>query len=369
MENPFHYGSIVTGDDFVDREKELELLVREIRGGQRVLLYSNRRMGKSSLLKELARRNRKEFIFAYVDLYGVSGKNKFLEMLIAEVARAAFTNTEKLVSAVTELLKETRIRFVITSTGRPGVELDQAELKDNDLADVIDLPEKIAKRRGKRVVVVLDEFQELLSIGGVQMLKRMRSRIQHHKHATYIFSGSKRHLLRQVFQEEEGAFYKSARSFELGPISRSAFEKFIVEKFEESGGSIEPRLAKRIVDVGQGYPYYVQQIAHELFDITNKPRKAEEVEEAIRIAVEHHVPSFLVVWDSVKSQLQRRYLLAVAREPSVGHGTEFIAKYGLKSYSHKQRIEKQLQARGLIESGDLVDPMLTLWLRSLSGSA
>jgi AAA+ ATPase superfamily predicted ATPase len=369
VENPFQYGSIVTGDDFVDREKELELLVREIRSGQRVLLYSNRRMGKSSLLKELARLNRKEFIFAYVDLYGVPGKNKFFEMLIAEVARAAFTNSEKLVSAVTGLIKETRIRFVITGTGRPGVELDQAELKDSDLADVIDLPEKIAKKRGKRVVVVLDEFQELLSIGGVQTLKRMRSRIQHHKHATYIFSGSKRHLLRQMFQEEEGAFYKSARPFELGPISRSAFEKLIVDKFEESGGSIEPRLAKRIVDVSQGYPYYVQQIAHELFDITNKPRKAEEVEEAIRIAVEHHVPAFLVVWDSVRSQLQRRYLIAVAKEPGVGHGTKFIEKYGLKSYSHKQRIEKQLQARGLIESGDLVDPMLALWLRNLSGSA
>jgi len=369
LENPFRYGSIVTGDDFVDRVRELELLVREIRSGQRVLLYSNRRMGKSSLLKELARRNRKEFIFAYVDLYGVPSKNKFLEMLTTEVARAAFTNTEKLVSAVTDLVKETRIRFVITSTGKPGVELDQVELRDSDLAEVLDLPEKIAKKRGKRVVVVLDEFQELLSIGGVQMLKRMRSRIQHHKHATYIFSGSKRHLLRQMFQEEEGAFYKSARPFELGPISRSSFEGFIVKKFEESSGSIEPRLAKRIVDVSQGYPYYVQQISHELFDITNKPRKSEEVEEAIRNAVEHHVPSFLVVWDSVRSQLQRRYLIAVAKEPGVGHGTGFIEKYGLKSYSHKQRIEKQLQARGLIESGDLVDPMLALWLRSLSGSA
>ena len=88
--------------------------------------------------------------------------------------------------------------------------------------------------------VILDEFQEILSIGGVQMLKQIRSRTQHHKHATYIFSGSKRHLLDQIFHEEEGAFYKSARPFELGPISRSAFEKFIVSRFEKSGGEIEP---------------------------------------------------------------------------------------------------------------------------------
>jgi AAA+ ATPase superfamily predicted ATPase len=369
MENPFRYGSVVTGDDFVDREKELELLAREIRSGERVLLYSNRRMGKSSLLHELARRNKKEFIFAHLDLYGVSNKSKFLEMLIAEVSRAAYTNKEKLISTISELIKGVRVRFVITSTGHAGVELDQAEVRDNDLAEVMDLPDKIAKKRGKRVVVILDEIQEVLLFGGVQMLKVMRSRIQVHKHATYIFSGSKRHLLDRIFHEAEGAFYKSTRPFELGPIPRSAFESFIMKKFEESGGKIEPRFAKRIVDVSEGYPYYAQQVAHELFDITNKPSKAEQVEEAIDVAVEHQVPAFLVLWDSIKSQLQRKYLLAIASEPGVAHGTAFIEKHGLKSYSHIQRIEKQLEARGLIESGDLVDPMLALWLRKLRGSA
>lgn len=369
MENPFRYGSVVTGDDFVDREKELDLLAREVRSGQKVLLFSNRRMGKSSLLRELARRNKKEFIFAHLDLYGVSDKNKFLEMLVAEVSRAAYTNTQKLVSTVSGLIKGVRVRFVITSTGHAGVEFDQTDVRDNDLAEVIDLPEKIAKKRGKKVVVILDEFQEVLSFGGVPMLKVMRSRIQLHKHATYVFSGSKKHLLYKIFHEREGAFYKSTRPFELGPISRPAFEDFIVRKFQQSGGKLEPRFARRIIDISQGYPYYVQQVAHELFDITHKPTRAEQVEDAIDMAVEHQVPAFLVLWDSIKSQLQRRYLLAIASEPGAPHGTDFIEKYGLRSYSHIQRIEKQLEARGLIENGDLIDPMLSLWLRKLRGSA
>ncbi len=119
MENPFHYGSVVTGDDFVDREKELEMLARDLRSNQRILLYSNRRMGKSSLLRELARRYKKEMIFAHLDLYGIQSRDRFLEKVVGEVSRATFTDFEKLISAVSDLIKGTRFRFVITSTGQP----------------------------------------------------------------------------------------------------------------------------------------------------------------------------------------------------------------------------------------------------------
>ncbi len=365
MENPFRYGSVVTGQDFVDRDKELELLAKELRSGQRILLFSNRRMGKSSLLKELARRYKKEFIFAHVDLYGVATRNKFLEQLVGEVSRAGYTTPEKVVSALAEYIKGVRFRVVITRSGHVGIELDQADVRDNELAEVIDFPEKVAKKRGKRVVVILDEFQEVLAIGGVPLVKTMRSRMQYHAHATYIFSGSKRNLLRQLFLEKEGAFYKSVRPIELGPISRSAFQDFIADRFKAAGGHIDLKLAKRILDASEGYPYYAQQIAHELFDMTRSPTSAEEVEDAIAVAVEHQMPAFLVLWDSIRSPLQRSYLLAVASEPRVPHGTVFIEKHRLRSYSHIQRIEKQLEARGLIESGEIVDPMFALWLRGL----
>jgi AAA+ ATPase superfamily predicted ATPase len=367
MENPFRYGSVVTGQDFVDREKELELLAKELRSGQRILLFSNRRMGKSSLLKELARRFKKEFIFAHVDLYGVTTRNKFLEGLVEEVSRAGYTTTEKIVSAIAQYIKGVRFRVVITRSGNPGIELDQADVRDSELAEVIDFPEKVAKKRGKRVIVVLDEFQEVLAFGGVPLVKMMRSRMQYHTHATYIFSGSKQNLLRQIFLEKEGAFYKSVRPMELGPIRRSTFLEFIVDRFKAAGGHIDLKLAKRILDASEGYPYYAQQIAHELFDMTKSPASAQEVEDAIAVAVEHQMPAFLVLWDSIKSTLHRNYLLAVASEPGAAHGTAFIEKHRLRSYSHVQRIEKQLEVRGLIESGEIVDPMFALWLRGLKG--
>lgn len=369
MENPFRYGSVVTGQNFVDREKELESLLRAARNGQNVLLYSERRMGKSSLLKEFARRNRNEFIFAYVDLYGVTSKSKFLESLVGEVANASYNKVEKLASLLRELLSGVQFRFVITSEGTAGVELARKEIPLQELDEIIDFPERIAKKKRKRVVVIFDEFQEISNLDGVALLKRLRSRIQMQKNASYIFSGSRRHLLLQIFEEEEGAFYKSTRPIELGHIQRHEFERFIVEKFKAAGGSMGPGLARRIVDASGGCPYYAQQIAHELFDRTISPSDSEEVEAAIKTAVDHNAPLYLSLWDSIKSPLHRQYLLAVAEEPGAAHGTVFIERYGLRSYSHIQRIEKQLQGRGVIEKGDIVDPMFALWLRQLRRSS
>lgn len=366
MENPFRYGSVVTGDDFVDREKELKLLANDLRNRQRVLLFSDRRMGKSSLLKELARRNRREFIFAHVDLYGIASTDKFLESVLAGVTGAAYSNFDKFAATVSEFIRGLRVRFVITREGLAGIEVDQKDFTNNELQQVIDFPEKLAKKKGRPVVVILDEFQEVLAFGGVPLTKLIRSRMQFHQNATYIFSGSKRHLLTQIFMEEEGAFYKSARPLELGPIPAPEFEQFIIRKFKSSGGSIDRALARRIIDASFGYPYYVQQIAHELFDVTNEPTSAGEVDAAVIQTVNHQAPAFQVWWDSIKSPLQRQYLLAVAGEPKVAHGTDFIVRHGLKSYSHVQRIESQLQAKGLIEAGEVADPMFALWLRNLS---
>jgi hypothetical protein len=81
--------------------------------------------------------------------------------------------------------------------------------------------------------------------------------------------------------------------------------------------------------------------------------------------LEHQSPAFSFLWDSVKSQLQRRYLLAEAKEPGAPRGAEFVARHRLKSAAHTQRCIKQLDARGITERGRIVDPMLALWLRGL----
>jgi len=364
--NPFKYGTIVTGEDFVDREKELADMLREIQSKKSIVMYSNRRLGKSSLLSEFMRRNSRKYRFVFVDLYGMTDKSQLLEELVERTTSAILGKVENIASGIWGLLKSARLRLVVTPDGKLGIEPFKVEPTPADITEILDLPEKLAKKRKKQVVVIFDEFQEASTFDGVSLLKLMRSRFQQHGNVVYIFCGSKQHVLHQLFDEKEGAFYKFARPMELGNISRGEFEKFIVSRFRSAGGSVKKELAGEILKVTDGHPYYTQQIAHELFDVSRAPKRKEDVELAVKNAVEHQKASFLYAWETTKSPLQRKYLVAVAKEPGGGYSYEFIQRYGLKSSSHVQKVERSLAARGLIENGRIVDPIFALWLRSLA---
>jgi hypothetical protein len=215
------------------------------------------------------------------------------------------------------------------------------------------------------MVVVFDEFQEIGSLDGVALLKAMRSRIQTHRHVSYIFAGSKRHLLTSIFEEREGAFFKSAKSVELGPIQRADFAKFLMDRFSAAGGRLDPEAASAIIEASGGNSYYVQQISHELFNVSLRPKWPEDVDFALTATIVHQSPAYQFIWDSLKSGTQRRYLIAVSREGKATSWSMMVEKYGLKSISHVQKAAKQLDARGITENGVVVDPMFALWLKRL----
>ncbi len=367
MENPFKFGGMVTGRNFADREDELQEIIREVRSGTNIVLFSPRRMGKSSLLAELMRRHNTEFIFVYVDLYGITSKTRMVEVFMSALIRSSFGTFKKVAAGIKDVMKGSRFRLVVSESGEPGLEFSVGEPSVPEIQDILDIPEEIAKKRGRRIVVVFDEFQEIGSLDGVSLLKSMRSRIQTHKHVSYIFAGSKRHLLMSIFEEREGAFFKAAKPVELHPIPREEFARFLLDKFSAAGGRLDLEAAHTIVDVCSGNSYYVQQISHELFNISTRPMSPEDVDLAINATLAHQSPAYQFIWDSLKSQTQRRYLIAVSHADQTAPLTSLVVAYGLKSVSHIQRAIKQLDARGITERGLIVDPMFVLWLRRLEG--
>ena len=367
MANPFVYGSSVTGDDFVGRDEELANIERELRSGISVILYSHRRMGKTSLMCELARRKPKGLVFAFIDLYGMTSAERLLEQIVSKSAMACLGGVERFAMSAWDLLRSTRLRLAVTPEGELAVDFVRGGPTVAETADALDMPERLASSKGKRLVVVFDEFQEVSALGGVSLLKTMRSRFQHHRNVSYVFSGSKVHLLRQIFEEHEGAFYKSGVSVDLGPIGVEPFSEFIVRKFRLEGGKISKDLARALVQRTGGHPYYTQQLAHELWSISNAPSGTLELDEAMERAMEHQSLAYLYVWESMKSPVQKRLLLALASEPEPTMGVDFILRHGLLSRSHVQRAEGHLVERGLIERGHVVDPMFAAWLRRMSG--
>lgn len=365
MGNPFKYGVVVTGKNFVDRDKEISQLAKKLASGKSVVIYSNRQMGKSSLIAEFVRRHRGEFLFAVIDLYGITERRRFLESVLRETSAAAYRKVERFAADIVELLKGVQVRMVLADGGKVGFELGSRDIPPADITEVLDFPQKVAAKKRKRLVVVFDEFQEIARLDGVNLLKLMRSKFQHQRDVSYVFSGSKRHLLHQMFEEKEGAFYKFARPMELGPIPAEEFARFLVTRFKAAGGSLANETAMMILRATKGHPYYTQQIAHELFDLTKEPSSREEVDRAIMTAVEHQSPAYSHVWESIKSPLHRRYLLAIARDEDSPYGHGFIERHALRSSSHVQRIEKQLEVRGILDDGKVADPLFLLWLRMM----
>jgi len=232
-----------------------------------------------------------------------------------------------------------------------------------DMMAALNLPQKLSDLKAKQVVVMLDDVHEIAELGDERLLEAMRLRFEEHEDVTYFFAASSKESMHDLFEDRDGAFYKFAKTIELGRIPDNEMQRFLVSRFRSGGGRLSESAAKRIAGISEGVPSYAQQIGHELFHISRNPEMSD-VEDSIKRVVSQQEQVYSLLWDSVKSPLQRRYLFAIAKEPGVAHGESFVKRYGLRSRSHVQRVENQLEARGLIAKGEVLDPMFVMWLRS-----
>lgn len=362
MENPFKYGVEVTGEDFVDREKELMELQREVLSGKSIVLYSPRRLGKSSLLKELFRRIRGEAIPVYVKLYGVESKQALAGKIAEEVITSTYTKIDRMKEAL-RFLKELRPDLVLSPDGEVRLEIGKG-VSARGLEEVLDFPERMAEKRGTRIVMAFDEFQEIGMLNGIELEKLMKAKFEEHKHAAYVFAGSKRHLLHQIFADESRPLFKFARPMELGNVPKGEFSKFISRKFTSTGGSITGEVIDKVLEFTDGHPYFTQQLCHEMWYLSKKASDPSVVERAINVILAHYGVEYERIWDGLRSGTQRRLMLGMAREHGQNiYSTDFIVEYQLKTVAHVQKALKLLENRGLVEKGEITDLFLAEWLR------
>ena len=250
----------------------------------------------------------------------------------------------------------------------PFIHLRTREPQDftgSDLTEVLELPQKIAHQKEAQVVVMFDEFQNLASFGSKGLLTTMRARFELHPDVNYVFAGCDGEAMHGIFDDPEGPFKKFAETIELGPIPADEMERFLMGRFASSGGKLARGLARKIVALSGSYPGHAQRIAHELFHFSKEPSQ-EDMDKAIRSVIQDQSRTYEHIWEMTRSPLQKRYLIASVTEPLAPHGADFIKRYGLKSRSHVQRAETQLEAKGVIRDGEVIDPLFVLWLRSIA---
>jgi hypothetical protein len=272
VDNPFVYGEVVPGEAFVDREVELDRLVADLAGGQKVFLISPRRYGKSSLIRQaLAALTRRAALTVEVTVSSYSSYLAFLEGYARALA-ALETRWERARQWVADVITSTRpeVRYEPKEAGPGRLSVGfPAVTTARDLnrlaVEVFALPGRIAADRKRPVVVALDEFQAVGEFNGGSVEHALRAAAQHQRQVGYVFAGSEPSLMERMIGPRR-PFYKAGPVMRLQKIPADTFAAFIERRFTRSGMRAEAGLGAAIVDLAGNLPYDVQRLAHETWD-------------------------------------------------------------------------------------------------------
>ncbi|MCK4249247.1 MAG: ATP-binding protein, partial [Candidatus Omnitrophica bacterium] len=265
MTNPFKFGETVRGDCFANRKKEIKDIREHVKAGQNLFIYSYRRQGKTSLIKNVFETltKHKEALTIYVDIQKATSQAQFIEVYSSSISKALISKKENL-EKISSFFRRIVPSFEIDQTGVWKISFDFSKTKSNlekTMEEVFEIPQKIASSHKKRVVVVFDEFQEIENLNGKSLEKKIRSFIQHHNDVCYIFMGSKTHIIMDMFNNPERAFYKSAAVYPLNLINENEMENFVINRFSSSGKAISKNLAAEIVKLADNIPYNIQLLS------------------------------------------------------------------------------------------------------------
>ncbi|MDI6731016.1 MAG: ATP-binding protein [Candidatus Margulisbacteria bacterium] len=369
MKNPFKYGKTVDGAFFADREKEFKDMASYIRSGQNVFVFSNRRYGKTSLVKKVVEylTRKREIIAIYVDLEQVTSSAQFIQIYGEAIGKGLFSWKEKLEKIAAFFSRIVPV-FEITKEGGVRITFDFSKTKDKveyALNEVYELPQQIAVKYKKRVAVVFDEFQEIEKLGGIEFEKKLRSFIQHHSEVCYIFMGSKTRVLIQMFNDPRRAFYKSAATYPLGPVPEREMISFIIERFSSTGKKISKEIAKEIIDQSRNIPYYVQMYSWHIWNLAVSEVKQSDGAKALQELLNSQNELFFNWYDSM-SMHQRALLRALSQTDEI-FSQDALIKHDLGTASSVQASVRKLLLKGLIVKEEkkyrITDPFFEIWLR------
>lgn len=360
--NPFKYAEVVTGEDFVNREDELKELISDLLSGQNVILYSPRRYGKTSLIKETFRCIGNRAITVYVDLYGIMSGEVLAQRMTNQLMTGAYTTLDKLKKAIEEVLAAVSARIEI-ELGVVSVRLVwDREREQATLEEIFDLPQKIAEKQHKKMIVAFDEFQEITELDGIRIEKLLRSKIQHHKDVAYLFAGSKVSMMVEMFGSYERAFYKFGKIMPIGKISSEKLKEFIVDKFKATGKIIEKNTLDKILAFVSGHPYFAQLLCHEMW-LMSKDKILDEVfQKTVELITARNADLYTQLFDGLAKH-QKILLIGMCKNSHLSlYSKEFMMKYSLTP-SKIQVALAGLKKKRIIENGEIADIFLKEWVK------
>ncbi len=373
MRNPFSFGVAVTGDSFCNRVQELTDLKKAVESSKKLFIFGERRLGKTSLLKKLiSSLPQDDYIPVYIDIWKCISEDDFIRVCANAFALACETKTDKILSFAKEFFSLISPSITIDDDGKPVIVFSSIpkNQKSTLLEDVLSIPAKIAQRYpGKQLVVIFDEFPQIRSFETDRAERVLRSVIQHHEEIAYIFCGSRKHMIREMFLNKTSPLYRSAAHYPVGYISIIHWIPFINERFSSGGKSITEECINKIFSETEGHPFYTQMLCSLCYEISEKKLKEPSlVDEALEILLQRETHAFLSEWESFSAN-EKKLVLALAKEKEIEspYSTEIIQKHSLSPASTVQRTIKKLTDADVIDRNEhgkyhIADKLFSRWI-------
>lgn len=374
--NPFVVTGKIEPKYFCDRVVESARLVKSITNGNNLVLISPRRMGKTGLIrfcydKEEIRDN---YYCFFIDILHTTGLREFIHLLGKEIYETLQPRSKKMAKLFLQTLKSINGKFGFDiSTGLPDFSIALGDIEQPTY--VLEEIFKYLESADKPCIVAIDEFQQIAKYPEKNVEALLRSHIQKSGNCHFIYAGSERHMMQQMFLSSKHPFYRSADMLELKEIAREVYIPFVVKNFKEFGKSITEEIVGAVYDFFRGHTFYIQKTFNESFADT--PEGGSCIMETVRTAITALIDSYDTIFREILSNIPEKqkellYAIALDGEASSITSAAFVRKHSLSSASSVQSAVKKLLEKDLItENGKIYavsDKFFGIWISTQFGT-
>ena len=370
--NSFVYGVAVSGYNFTGREIETKRLKANFEGGINTILISPRRWGKTSLVKHVCQQlNRNKVIPVFFDMFTCRSEYDFYNALAAAVLKQTASSAERWMDNARDFLMRLTPKISISPEPNSDFSLSLGiTAKTHSPEEILQLAENIAIKKQKRIVVCIDEFQQIGEFPDtINVQKRLRSIWQHQQWTSYCLLGSKKHLMSSIFQRRNMPFYQFGDMIFLKRLTTEQWTEYIVSHFEQFNRHISEKQAARICQLVDHYSAYVQQFSWIVFTNMKEGETVTDkmIEDALNDLLDSNELLFMQQTESLTTY-QMNFLRAVISGIHTGFGEKNVREeFNLGSSSNIDRLKKTLISKDLIDydgrSITVTDPIFSLWFK------
>lgn len=373
LSNPFVVGRYLSDKYFCDRSEETAFLRKQIVNGRDVALISSRRMGKTGLIHHFFNQPdiKERYHVFFVDIYATTSLAEFVYILGKEIYEQLKPKKTAWKEKFFQVIASFRVGFKLDSlTGSPSFDMGLGDIQEPQAT--LDEIFSYINQADRPCIIAIDEFQQIGEYAEKNVEALLRTNIQKCPHARFIFSGSKRHMMSNMFNSPSKPFYQSAISMGLEPIPVSIYADFATSLFQGWDKQIERQTVETVWHLYDGYTWFVQMIMNELFAMTAEGAtcSADKIAEARYNVIISQENSYKDLLSRIQPK-QKMVLQAIAKEREAHSITSaaFIKKYNLHSASSVQSAVKMLLQNDIITQTDngyrVYDFFLSEWLATV----